>query len=89
MARRHGKRLRGTMIQAIAATKLTCTEDNRRSLQTIVREVISTDCIDRVAACDSKGRVVITASCPSKDSAEKFSERASQWGRTLKHASRR
>lgn len=89
MARRHGKRLRGAAIQAVATTNLTCTEDNRRSLQTIVREVIPTDCIDRVAACDSRGKVIVTASCPSKASAEKFSERAAQWGRTLKHASRR
>jgi hypothetical protein len=76
-------------VTAIAKTDLACTEDNRRSLQTIVREVIPTDCIDRVAACDSRGKVVVTASCPSKASAEKFSERAGQWGRTLKHASQR
>lgn len=77
MARRH--RMRGS-DRAFVDTRIRCSDEARRALRIIARELVRTRCVDRVVECEGMRHVVV-ADCPTSGAARLFE---SQVGKHVK-----
>lgn len=84
MAKR-GRHRMGDQTRAFVDTKLSCTEDNRKALRIVSRELVRTRCVDRVVECMGNRQVVV-ANCPSEGARSHFEGQVATHARALKLA---
>jgi hypothetical protein len=82
---KHRRYRMGQNIRAHVDTKLRCSDDNRKSLKIISRELVRTRCIDRVVECVGNRHVVL-AICPTEGARRHFEEQVRKHAKVLELA---
>jgi hypothetical protein len=79
------RRRLGDAGSAFATTKLSCTQDRKKAMTTVARELVKTTCTDRVVHC-MNDRLVVTASCSSAGAAMHFASQVQKFAMVVKQA---
>ena len=84
MAKR-GRYRMGDQVRAFVDTRLSCTEDNKKALRIVSRELVRTRCVDRIVEC-VENRQVVVANCPSEGARRYFEDQVAKHVRALRLA---